>query len=612
MPFPSDLQSTASEDRSVVFKSAASGETFIALGDGRVLPYRQWMQASLFEFARPFFLSPESNITAVNGRKLAGVVGALLARQSRARGTVMDVLASEFLVTTEEEVKNVGLPLGSLRERKLDQLIERILIQYGDDSVQELETATVLFNSVSNLATKAIEDRRLGAFIEQSSRYVLYTERDPVTGGWSYYRPEFILSSPISSDYLQTMDACFDMYAALAEKLQEYYRSLKPMNDVTYVMKPNDPQPYRFEELDDDQQRKQFQRSYTFDIRTRACDTARLMLPAATLTNVAMVANGRTFEHLLKRLYSSGRPEFQDIGNRLHDTLNKVIPKYVKRAERLGNMFWMATDQEIKKDLAGELPGAMLFGGSVAEVTVHQIPRLLSRDRSARDHLLAAVYFPYARTDYLTLVHAIEQLPETHMQQLLLRAVGKRSVRRDRSPRGFEHGYDVTAEVVMDFGAFRDLHRHRMCTLQWQRPNPHLGVVSPADVETVGMAGSCRALEERVRNLYDRIAQALGSETAEYATLFGHKLRFLLGMNLREAQHFLEIRTVMQGHAAYRRVCQKIHAEIKKQAPWLDNTDLFKFVDHNDYPWARAAAEARQSQKILEMGGEKLETGGSL
>ncbi|RMD50885.1 hypothetical protein D6827_03235, partial [Candidatus Parcubacteria bacterium] len=367
-------------------------------------------------------------------------------------------------------------------------------------------------------------------------------------------------------------------------------------------IKPNDKTKYLFSELDDEKHKKAFKRAYTFDIRTRACDTARIMLPAATLTNVAMVANGRVFEHLLKRMYSSRHPEFKDIANRLHDTLNKVIPKYVKRANPEGEEFWQKTDEAIRENLQKYLPSCASWGGDTEAVKLHNVPRLLDNNRRSVYHLLAAVYFPYARVDYESLVQSFASLPYEQVLSMLSDAVGARSVRRDRSPRGFEHGYDITVEIVADFGVFRDLHRHRMCTLQWQRPNPHLGFEVPADIEKIGMKEACLAVEKEVRELYDDLEKELGDQFAEYVTLFGHKIRFMIGMNLREAQHMLELRSVAQGHPNYRHIAQRIHNLIIEKAPWLAKTDLFKFVDHNEYDWARADAEARQSQKALEKG----------
>lgn len=583
-----------------VFQSEEDGKTYVAIGDGKILPYRQFILQSIFELASPYLISPTSNITAINGKKLAGMVGALLARQSRAPGTVVEVLVKEFLVTTQEESEKLGIPVGEVNEEKLEALIERILIQYGDDSVQELEFSTVLFNSVSNLAAKAIEDRRLGGFIEQSSRYVYYTQKDPVNDAWLYYRPKSILESNLKDDYLRIMDKCFEIYAELADKLEAFYKEENPIEAAEYAVRPNDENKYKLADLSDEKEEKMFRRTYGFDIRTKACDTARCVLPAATLTNLAMVANGRTFEHLLKRLYSSGREEFIDIANKTHETLNKVIPKYVKRANPEGEKFWMKNEEEIREDIRNHLSGAIAVREEISHSRLLEIPRLIENSRSSIEHLLAAVYFPFVNCSYDDLIQGLMRIKDVNLLNMLRRAVGERSTRRDRAARGFEHGYDITTEIVCDFGAFRDLHRHRMCTLQWQRLTPHHGFLLPEDIELIGMGDACRELAAEVADLYDRIASELGSTLAEHVVMFGHRVRFMIGMNLREAQHLLELRTVKQGHPNYRKVCQDIHYAIRAKAPWLDQTDFFKFVDHNDYTSARGDAEARQSQKMME------------
>lgn len=591
-----------SESLCQVFTDENTGELFVAIGDGQTLPYRQFISKKVFEMASGYLLSPTSSVTALNPKKLAGLMGALLARQSRAPGTVVDVLVNEFLITDEEEAEKLGQKVGDLNESKLESLIERILIQYGDDSVQELEFSTVLFNSVSNLATKEIEDRRLGGFIEQSSRYVYYNQKDPVTGNWLYYRPKSILQSSLRESYISVMDSCFELYDEISVKLEEYYRQIKPISETEYAILPNDKNKYKYSDLKKKSHKKLFERTYNFDIRTKACDTARILLPASTLTNVAMVANGRTFEHLLKRMYTSGREEFVDIANRLHNTLNKTIPKYVKRANKEGEAFWKQNIKEIKEDIAQYLPNALNPESSTESVNLYDIPRLLTADQQAVIHTLAAVYFPFSACSYQSLLQMLSAKREDELFIMMARAVGNRKTRRDRATRGFEHGYDITTEIVCDFGAFRDLHRHRMCTLQWQRLNPHLGFEIPEDIKAIGYAEKVSEVEKKVKNLFDQISQLLGKELAEYTVLFGHNMRFMIGMNLREAQHLLELRTVQQGHPNYRRICQKIHQQIIDKAPWIKKTDLFRFVDHNTYDWARADAEARQSQKILEKG----------
>lgn len=587
----SELKRIQEEDRVAVFEDPGSGERMVAYGDGTTLPFRSFITEEIFRLAERFMVSPASNVTALNSELLSGLMGAALARQSRAPGTVIDVIAQEFLDES-----------GEIKRKKLDKLIERVLIQYGDDSVQELETATVLFNSISNLATKAIEDRRLGAFIEQSSRYVVYTERDRATGNWLYYREPRIMAGALAGEYTRVMDACFELYAEMVEKLIEYYGELKPIEEVAYAVKPNDKNKYKFDQLDDDKQRREFKRTYTFDLRTRACDTGRVVLPAATLTNMAMVANGRVYEHLLKRLYSSGRPEFHDIAARLHGTLNEIIPKYVKRANPEGVPFWMEIDKKLSEMARGRLKEIWRPDKEADEVEWVNIPALISDSHESRRHLAAAVLYPHARTSYHKILDVLDALSDEEVERILDAAVGDRTGRRDRSPRGFEHGYPITVDIVGNFGIFRDLHRHRMCTLQRQPLNPHIAMTVPEDIEAIGYADKVRAVAEDVKQLYDAIENEIGTDAAEYVVLFGHHVRFMFGMNIREAQHLLELRTVPQGHPDYRRVCQKIDNMIKDRAPWLERVGVLAHVDHNEYHWARADAEARQSQKALERG----------
>ncbi len=571
-----------------VFEDPETGERMVAYGDGTTLPFRSFITEQVFRLAERFMVSPNSTVTALNSELLSGLMGAALARQSRAPGTVIDVIAKEFL---NEK--------GDLKKKKLDKLIERVLIQYGDDSVQELETATVLFNSISNLATKAIEDRRLGAFIEQSSRYVIYTERDRATGNWLYYREPRIMASSLGEDYVKVMDGCFELYAEMVDKLIEYYGELKPIESVEYAVKPNDSKKYRLDELDDDRQRKEFKRTYTFDLRTRACDTGRVVLPAATLTNMAMVANGRVYEHLLKRLYSDPKPEFKDVAERLHGTLNEIIPKYVKRADTDGVPMWKAIDQKLR-GLCREIEEIWEPEQGREEVDWVELPPLVADTPEARRHMCAAILYPHARASYRRIVEVLGGASDATIEQILDVAIGQRENRRDRSPRGFEHGYPITVDVVGNFGIFRDLHRHRMCTLQRQVLNPHVEMTVPEDIEKIGYGDQVRGMAAEVAELYDKIEAEIGTDAAEYVVLFGHHVRFMFGMNLREAQHLLEIRTVPQGHPDYRRVCQKIDQEIKNRAPWINKIGALDFVDHEQYHWARADAEARQSQKVLE------------
>ena len=136
----------------------------------------------------------------------------------------------------------------------------------------------------------------------------------------------------------------------------------------------------------------------------------------------------------------------------------------------------------------------------------------------------------------------------------MLRAyVGTRENRRHRPGRAFERT-SYRFDVLADYGAFRDLQRHRLLTLEWQRLTPRHGYVVP---EAIAEAGARRtgARDGRVRRAARRASRRAGlAEVAAYAVSMAYRVRFYMEMNAREAMHVIELRTAPQGHPAYRRI----------------------------------------------------------
>src|SRR3989344_3479414 len=228
---------------------------------------------------------------------LAGLVGAVFARYSRAAGGAKIQLLNEFL---DEN--------GELKLEKLDQLIGRGLILYGDDSVGELEYAQLALENISNIATKAVENLRLQSPIEQSSRYAVYDQKDR-DGNYRYLRPPEVKEAGLLEEYERPMNFIFEKYIELMSIMGDFYRRLKPESEAEYAIKPNDPVKYKLSQLTEDKEIRAWNLTYKTDIKTKACDTVRGLLPAATLTNVGNVANGRTFQNMLTQLLSSDLAE---------------------------------------------------------------------------------------------------------------------------------------------------------------------------------------------------------------------------------------------------------------------------------------------------------------
>lgn len=527
------------------------------------------------ELLRRFVSDPEGNVFVVLPNAMPGMVGAAFARYSRARGGFRETLLREFIKE------------GQLDPLHADKLIDRILAGFGDDSVQEFESAHLGLEEISNLATKAIEDRRLGAYIEQSSRYVFYDQRDEA-GRFRYLREPTIMASRHARAYEENMDFVFNPYCWLIEPMQEYFRRRKPLLAAEYAIR-QDHGKIHYADCADDSERKAFEVTYRADIRAKTCDTIRVLLPAATLTNLGMHANGRTFELMLKRLFSSELPEFKELAEKAHRALNHVVPRYVQRAEQ-GLAYLVETRRNMQA-----LADQVLFGYQVnpsPEVEVFEPQR-----RSATVLEYAAMLYSYSEFSLAQLAEIVRKLPPSVTGRIAKTYIGNRTSRRDRPGRALEFGYKWNIDMVIDFGIFRDLHRHRMCTQERQSLTTRLGFVDvPEEIVEAGHADVVRQCVDRSAELYEAIRGDLGREIAQYAVLFGFKIRSFIGINDRAAGHLLELRTGPQGHKSYRLVCQEIARRMCQMGPWWTG-QVLQFVDYGQYDWPRADSEARQRQK---------------
>ncbi len=537
----------------------------------------------------------DGDIFAITG--LPGIVGSAFARYSRALGSFKETLVKEFLKD------------GIIDPKHAEELIERILVAYGDDSVGELEGANVSFEAVSNLAAKTIEDRRIGGSpIEQSSRYVFYDQKSSPSpakergsGGevWRYLRPQEIMESVHGSEYEEGMDRIFQIYHDLIEPMTKFYQSKKPLEEAEYdVLGKGEKQ--RLKDMKEERDVKAFKRTYNFDLKTKTCDTIRVILPVATLTNVGMFGNGRYFQELISHLLTQDLHEMNDIGQRCHTELKKIVAPYVKRARRNE---WLAQRRKLMRELGQEI-----FKGRIEktdEITVQLLSPSLAKERGWGGEVffvetIAQMLYPNCEVSLSTLIDKISKMGDEERYEILETYVGGRSQRRHRPDRALEAGYPFTFDITMDFGSYRDLQRHRMFTQQRQLLTPEIGFVMPPDLVEAGVEGKIKEAREMSENLYKKIIQDCGPLVAQYPVLFGHNIRFTIGANLRALEHMIELRTTPQGHPNYRKVCQIMAKLILEKYPWT--SEIFKFTDYDDYTWARGDSEAKQrvKEKVLD------------
>jgi len=530
------------------------------------------------ELLAKYVTDVDSNVFAITG--LPGIVGSVFARYSRALGSFRETFVKEFLKE------------GVIDPKHAQELIERILVAYGDDSVGELEGANVSFENISNLATKTIQDRRIGGSpIEQSSRYVYYDQKDE-EGRWKYLRPKEIMESSHAEAYEQGMDRIFQIYHDLIEPLTNYYKTKKPIEEAEYdILGTGSKQ--KLAELMEEKDQKAFKRTYNFDLKTKTCDTIRVILPTATLTNVGMFGNGRYYQELLSHLYTQDVAEMQDIAEKCHSALNKIIAPFVKRAKRNE---WLAEKRQRMREL-----GKDVFKEKVEKedgTTVHLLPSELEgfdQDEYFLIKTIAQMLYPYCEVSLQKVVEKVSKMTEEERFEILESYVGDRQHRRHRPDRALEEGYPLVFDIITDFGSYRDLQRHRMLTQQRQLITPNIGFNMPQDLIDAGVADQIQEARSICEDLYSKIRQDVNPLAAQYVVLFGYNIRWTMGMNLRAAEHMIELRTTPQGHPNYRKVCQLMAKTILDRYPWT--SEILKFTDFEEYTWSRADSEAKQRVK---------------
>ncbi len=506
---------------------------------------------------RPYFTNIDRPVFALTN--LPEVVkGALFARYSRSDKSLRRLFLDEFV--GDLDLSGDLTVDASVGLRRAEQLYDRVFLEYGDDSVAQLGGVHLACEQASNLLTKVLERGRLMAYLEQSTRYIPYDSR--LGGRYRYFRDPQVCESRFGTRYVGEMDSLFDTYRDL----------LPAMSDWARARYPKDPADSDF--------------VYKQTIKAKACDSVRGILPAATISNVGIYGTGQAFEALLLRLLAHPLPEAHEYAQMMLEELRKVIPSFlsrIERPERGGE--WIAylestrtqTQAVVERLFASEEPAA------ASEVT------LLDWDPDGENKVLAAICYPYARAPEAQILDRIRRLGVDERVALLTAYVGERRNRRHKPGRAFERtGYRF--DVLGDYGAFRDLQRHRMLTIEWQTLTPRHGYEVPESVLEAGQQAPFEAALARSAALHDDLASAFPVQ-APYAVSLAYRMRYTMQMNAREAMHVLELRSSPQGHPSYRRIVQEMHRLIAEQAGHRAIAAAMRHVDHHTYELERLASE---------------------
>ncbi len=487
--------------------------------------------------------------------------GALFARYSRSAKSLKRLFLDEFVGDLDTSADaDTDATVGVDRA---DRLYERVFLEYGDDSVAQLGGVHLACEQASNLLTKVLERGRLMAYLEQSTRYVSYDSR-LATGHYRYYRGPEILESPLGARYVGDMDRMFDTYRALLPEIQGWLSRRYPQQpgDSDFV--------------------------YRRSIKAKALDSLRGLLPAASLSNVGIYGTGQSYEMLLLRMRADPLPEARRYQELMLEELRKVIPSFLRRVDvpERGEVWseYLATTRSETDALVG-----WLWSQDEAEGVSGPSVRLVDFDPGGEDKVLAAICYPHSALPEEEVLRRVRLLSATDRLAIMRAYVGERMNRRHRPGRAFERT-DYRFDVVADYGAFRDLQRHRMLTIEWQGLTPYLGYDVPPVVSEAGRSKEFESSLERSAGLYSALSKMSSSEAA-YAVALAFRIRFVMQMNAREAMHLIELRSGPQGHPNYRHIAQEMHRLIAEHAGHRLIADAMSFADLQEHGLERLDAE---------------------
>jgi thymidylate synthase ThyX len=494
------------------------------------------------------------------------VKGAMFARYSRTTKSLRRLFLDEFAGDISEPATRADTTSTAGSERAA-RLYDSVFVEYGDDSVAQLGGVHLACEQSSQLLAKALEWGRLAAYLEQSTRYMRYDDRPG--GAWRATVPPELQGTSAGERYASFLDEAFTTYGRMYEPMEAWFKQRHPKQDgdSDFV--------------------------YRQTIMAKTCDTLRVLLPAGTRSNLGIYATGQSYEQLLMRLAVHPLAEMREYGELMKTELRKVIPEFLKRVdvEERGvawSRYWQETRRRVEELTVRTLAEAGAKPEHRDEVT------LVDFDAEGELKVAAAVLYAASSMPDDQLLALARSMPRDRLAEVLLASVGERSNRRHKPGRAWERTA-YRFDVLCDYGAFRDLQRHRPLTIEWQRLTTEHGYETPPQIDDTGLRSDWERVMQASAETERTLVEAGFVEQAQYAVSMAYRIRFVMQMTAREAMHLTELRSQPAGHPVYRRVAQAMHRLIADVHPAIGDT--FAYVSYDEVDLERLEAERRTEQK---------------
>ncbi|HVX24615.1 MAG TPA: dTMP kinase [Candidatus Saccharimonadales bacterium] len=504
--------------------------------------------------------SVDGNVYAFTDKLSPVTIAAAMARLSRRGDDMRITILDEFANKADKDA----------------ELLQRVITAYGDDSVQQLGGLHLVVENASMLLMKKLEWGRLAAYLEQSTRYIYFDQKDK-KGHYRYVVPKNLKPS-IRKQYCEAMDTIFDLYSNIVHRLTDH---------ITATSKTPE---------------KERDGAWKMAVRAQACDAARATLPLAIKATVGIFASGQALESLIMHLLSDELPEAETTGQHMLEEARKVMPTFLERAdnpERGGaTIAYRASTAKAMRSLVKDQLAESYSPDNQTDITLV--------DYWPKNELVLAADMLYEHSNL-----PLEQLQATvnnwsyeQKANVLRTYFGERLNRRHKPGRALEKAH-YSWDLVSEWAVFKDLQRHRMVDdLNWQAFTPRYGYDVPELVEEAGLTEQFEACFDISLKLYSLLQKEGYALEAQYATLQGHKMRWKVTYNAREAFHLHELRTSPQGHPAYRKFVRQMHEKLAEVHPIL--AEGMKFVNTAEDPeLTRLAAERYTQFKLQQLDKDK-------
>ncbi|HBR52049.1 MAG TPA: alternative thymidylate synthase-like protein [Nitrospira sp.] len=428
---------------------------------------------------------------------------------------------------------------------------EQFYFDYGHASIADLGHVIICFEEISELAAIRLEDEPLWDGQAKSSRYQNFASS-------RWFVPGQIRGSETEALYEGILRSLGDVYRLLHEPLKQFLAT-------------REPRPESMKQAD-----------YDRTIAARAFDVTRYMLPLAAKTNVGQVVSIRTLEKQITRLLSSQLPELRAIGEDLKDACQRppvhvwselcgqtggglsdpLAPTLARHAK--ANVYQETVYADLARHAKEVLRGTGLdqpgMWGAVESVE-------LVDSHHPVDEIVATLLYRVSQAPYRKILEVVREWTEKEKQATIEVATRQRGP-YDELIKEFRSGYAFIFDILMDIGAWRDMHRHRRCQQVQQNFTTVHGYDVPQSLIDAGLDQEYRQAMDAVRQDIDSLRKK-DQEASLYAIPFGFKVRCLFKMDYAEAEYISKLRSGVKGHWSYRTVAWQMKQQLAKKFPFL-------------------------------------------